>query len=309
MTERESVGFIGLGNMGSRMAGHLIDAGYPLAVFDLDAGAVAALVERGAREAADLADLVASSDVVFTALPGPPQVEQVALGEDGVLAHARPGTAYVDLTTNSPEVIRKAYEAGKERGVSVLDAAMSGGMHGAESKRLSLMVGGDEAVAERLRPMLEAMSDNVVYCGESGAGTVTKVVNNLASLTESNLTAEALAMGVKWGVKLDTLADVMGHSSSASWRLNESFPRYLLAGNFKPGFALDLAVKDLELAQQLADEAGCRADFLALSLQKYREAQGRGWGDQHSEAVVKLLEEEWKVRLRYASAPDEDVIP
>lgn len=299
MTQRETVGFIGLGNMGSRMAGHLVKAGYPLTVFDLDAAAVAALVDQGASVSASVAALASEVDVVFTALPGPAQVQQLALGDEGIVQNARPGSVYVDLTTNSPEVIRGVYDVGKQRGVGVVDAAMSGGMHGAESRRLSLMVGGDEEVVERLRPMLESMSDNVVFCGESGAGTVTKVVNNLASLTESNLTGEALAMGVKWGVKLDTLADVMGHSSSSSWRLTESFPRYLLAGNFKPGFALDLAVKDLELARQLADAAGCTADFLDLSLRKYREAQARGWGDEHSEAVVKLVEEEWDVQLRY----------
>jgi len=302
MTERQSAGFIGLGNMGSRMARHLLEAGHPLTVFDLDDAAVVELVGRGAQQADSVASLAGAVDVVFTALPGPPQVQQVALGEDGIIPSARPGTAYVDLTTNSPEVIRGVYEAGRQRGVDVVDAAMSGGMHGAESKRLSLMVGGDEDVVERLRPMLESMSDNVVFCGQSGAGTVTKVVNNLASLTESNLAGEALAMGVKWGVKLDTLAEVMGQSSSSSWRLVESFPRYLLSGNFRPGFALDLAVKDLELALQLARDAGCRADFLNLSLEKYREAQRRGWGEEHSEAVVKLIEEEWDVELRYEGA-------
>jgi 3-hydroxyisobutyrate dehydrogenase len=302
MTQEQTVGFIGLGNMGSRMASHLVTAGYPLTVFDLDADAVAALVERGASRSASVAELAGAVDVIFTALPGPPQVQKVALGDEGIVANARPGSVYVDLTTNSPDVIRGVYDIGKQRGVGVVDAAMSGGMHGAESKRLSLMVGGDEDVVERLRPMLESMSDNVVFCGQSGAGTVTKVVNNLASLTESNLTGEALAMGVKWGVKLDTLADVMGHSSSSSWRLTESFPRYLLSGNFEPGFALDLAVKDLELARQLADDTGCSAEFLDLSLRKYREAQARGWGAQHSEAVVKLIEEEWGVELRYEDA-------
>ncbi|MHB1537774.1 MAG: NAD(P)-dependent oxidoreductase [Solirubrobacteraceae bacterium] len=309
MTEPELCGFIGLGNMGSPMAGHLLEAGRTLSVFDLDQDAVDALVQRGASRSASVAELASAADVIFTALPGPPQVEAVALGEEGILANARPGSVYVDLSTNSPELIRSIHDAGRQRGVDVLDAAMSGGMHGAQSRRLSLMVGGDEQVAERLRPLLEAMSDNVVYCGASGAGTVTKIVNNLASLSESNLVGEALAMGVKWGVKLDTLASVMSASSSSSWRLNESFPRYVLAGNFRPGFALDLAVKDLELAQGLAEAAGGRADFLALSLSRYREAQDRGWGEQHSEAVVKLLEEQWGVRLRYADAPEQDIVP
>lgn len=307
MTKAEQVGFIGLGNMGSLMAGHLLETGYELTAFDLDPTRVEALLARGASRSASVAELAARSDVIFTALPGPQQVRAAALGEKGIIASARSGSTYVDLTTNSPEVIREIHDEGKACGVDVVDAAMSGGHHGARSKRLSLMVGGDIDVVERLRPMLETMSDNVVHCGASGAGTVTKVVNNLASLSESNLVGEALAIGVKWGVNLDTLAKVMSESSSASWRLNESFPRYVLAGNFKPGFALDLAVKDLELAQSLTQ--GVTADFLELSLSKYKEAQGRGWGSQHSEAVVKLLEDRFGVRLRYEGAPAEDVVP
>lgn len=307
MSVHEKIGFIGLGNMGAALAGHLIDAGHKLEVLDLNDTVVGEFVERGAERADSVARLAADSDVIFTALPGPPQVLAVALGEEGIIASARSGTVYVDLTTNSPEVTRKVYEQGKARGIAVVDAAMSGGHHGAKSKRLSLMVGGDEDVVERLRPLLETMSDNVVHCGESGAGTVTKVVNNLASLSESNLVGEALALGVRWGVKLDTLAKVMSESSSASWRLNESFPRYVLAGNFKPGFALDLAVKDLELAKSLT--GGIDAEFLNLSLSKFKEAQARGWGNQHSEAVVKLLEEKFDVRLRYENAPAEDIVP
>lgn len=307
MAEKQKIGFIGLGNMGAALAGHLVDAGYELEVFDLNQAVVDEFVARGAVQAESIAKLATDSDVIFTALPGPPQVTAVALGEGGIIANARPGAVYVDLTTNSPEVTRKIYDAGKPRGVAVVDAAMSGGHHGAKSKRLSLMVGGDEDVVERLRPLLETMSDNVVHCGESGAGTVTKVVNNLASLSESNLVGEALALGVKWGVKLDTLSKVMSESSSASWRLNESFPRYVLAGNFRPGFALDLAVKDLELAKSLT--GGIEADFLELSLSKFKEAQERGWGNQHSEAVVKLLEEKFGVRLRYEDAPAEDIVP
>lgn len=212
MSDTQKMGFVGLGNMGRHMAGHLLEAGYDLTVFDLDPAAVKGLTDKGAKASESVAALAGEVDVLFTALPGPPQVRAVALGDDGVIANAKSGSVYVDLTTNNPEVTREVYAAGKERGVSVIDAAMSGGMHGAESRRLSLMVGGDEDVAEKLRPALETMSDNVVYCGESGAGTVTKVVNNFVSLTESALLGEALAMGVKWGVKLDTLADVIGES-------------------------------------------------------------------------------------------------
>lgn len=303
-SEELSVGFIGLGNMGRNMARHLMDAGYRLAVHDLDEEAAAPFVERGARWAPTVSELARATTTVFTALPEPRDVAGVALGPEGILENLGPGGVFVDLSTNSPTIIRDIYARGGELGIDVMDATMAGGMHGAVTRHLSLIVGGDRPVFERCLPLLESMSDNVMYAGASGSGAVVKIVNNMIALCASILVGDALIMGVKAGVDLGTLTDIIGKSSGATWRMNESFPRYLLKGDFEPGFALDLAVKDLRLAATLADEEGVRSDCLELFKEKYVEAQARGWGRLHSEAVVKLAEEKAGVELRLSPLDD-----
>jgi 3-hydroxyisobutyrate dehydrogenase len=298
-----TVGFIGLGNMGRNMARHLMDAGYRLVVHDLQEEAARPFVERGARWAPTVSRLAGSATIVFTALPEPRDVAAVALGPEGILENLPRGGVFVDLSTNSPTVIREIYARGGELGIDVLDATMAGGMHGAVTRHLSLIVGGDRPVLERCLPLLESMSDNVMYAGASGSGAVVKIVNNMIALCASILVGDALIIGAKAGVDLATLTDIIGKSSGATWRMNESFPRYLLKGDFEPGFALDLAVKDLRLAAELAGEEGIRSDCLELFHEKYVEAQSRGWGRLHSEAVVRLAEEKAGVELRL-SPPD-----
>jgi 3-hydroxyisobutyrate dehydrogenase len=299
MTDLPRLGFIGTGNMGLHMARHLVEAGYPLTVHDARRGATGPLLERGATWADSPAEVAAASEVVFTSLPGPAEVDAVALGESGVLAHLRPGDVFVDLSTNSPTAIRKVHAAGAERGVHVLDAPVSGGVIGAESGKLAVMVGGDEVIFERCRPMLDAIGNHVVYCGGAGNGAVTKIVNNMISLSLNVLLGEALALGVKAGVDLGTLVDVVQNSSGATRKLGSHYPHYLFQGNFEPGFALDLGAKDLRLGTNLARELGLPLDFANLVDQRFVEAQGRGWGRQGADAVVKLIEEKAGLELRF----------
>jgi 3-hydroxyisobutyrate dehydrogenase len=299
-----TVGFIGLGVMGRNMARHLMDAGYRLVVHDLHEEAARPFVERGARWAPTVSQLARATTTVFTALPEPRDVAAVALGPEGILENLPSGGVFVDLSTNSPAVIRDIHTRGSERGIDVLDATMAGGMHGAVTRHLSLIVGGDRPVFERCLPLLESMSDNVMYAGASGSGAVVKIVNNMIALSASILVGDALIVGVKAGVDLATMTEIIGKSSGATWRMNESFPRFLLKGDFEPGFALDLAVKDLRLAADLADEEGVRSDCLELFKEKYGEAQARGWGRLHSEVVVRLAEEKAGVELRL-SPPDD----
>lgn len=299
-SDKVAIGFIGLGIMGSNMARHLLEAGYSVVVSDVREAAAAPLLKLGARWAQKTVEVAQASTVVFTALPGPSDVEAVALGSSGVLENLGPGSTFIDLSTNSPTVVRKIHARGAELGVDVLDATMSGGMHGAATRRLSLIVGGERSVFERCSPILESMSENVMYAGPSGAGAVTKIVNNMISLCASVLIGDALILGVKAGVDLEVLTRIIGKSTGATWRMNESFPRYILKGNFEPGFAVDLAVKDLRLARELASEEGLTSECLDLFEKKYAEAQQRGWGGLHSEAVVKLAEEESGVELRIA---------
>ncbi|MCC7368616.1 MAG: NAD(P)-dependent oxidoreductase [Chloroflexi bacterium] len=298
MAEGPRLGFIGTGNMGRHMARHLLEAGHPLTVHDTRRAAAEALEGAGAGWAESPAELAEASDIVFTSLPGPPQVEAVALGERGVLANLPDGGILVDLSTNSPTVVRKLAEAGAERGVAVLDAPVSGGVFGAESGRLAIMVGGDRAAFDRCKPLFDAIGDHVVYCGASGTGSATKLVNNMISLSLNMLLGEALALGVKAGVDLATLVDVVQSSSGATWKLGNNYPKFLFKGNFEPGFALDLGAKDLRLGTSLAKELGMPLDIANLVEQRFIEAQSRGWGGLHADVVVKLIEERVGVELR-----------
>ncbi|OFW54237.1 MAG: hypothetical protein A2146_05000 [Actinobacteria bacterium RBG_16_67_10] len=302
MPDQTSLGFIGTGNMGYHMAANLLKAGYPLTVYDLRREAAESLLRAGAKWADGVDAVARASAIVLASLPRPASVEAVALGPRGVLANLRRGGVFVDLTTNAPATARKVAAEGRKVGVDVLDSPVSGGVYGAQSRRLTLMVGGEPAVLERCRPVLEVISDNVVYCGPSGAGAVTKIVNNVISLGVTGLVGEALMLGVKAGVDLKGLTDIIKKSSGGTWRMEHSFPKFLLKGNFAPGFAIDLALKDLQLGSELARECGLSLDYLPLSEQKYVEAQKRGWGQLHSEAIVKLLEEQAGVELRIPGA-------
>jgi 3-hydroxyisobutyrate dehydrogenase len=298
MAERPRLGFVGTGNMGRHMARHLLEAGYRLTVHDARRAAAEQLEGGGAGWAESPAELAEASDVVFTSLPGPPEVESVALGEGGVLANLPAGGILVDLSTNSPTAIRKVAAAGAERGIVVLDAPVSGGVFGAETGRLAVMVGGDKDAFDRCKPLFDAIGDHVVYCGASGAGSATKLVNNMISLSLNVLLGEALALGVRAGVELETLVDVIQSSSGATWKLGNNYPKFLFKGNFEPGFALDLGAKDLRLGTGLAKELGMPLDLANLVEQRFVEAQARGWGKLHSDVVVKLIEERTGVELR-----------
>ncbi|MBI2887774.1 MAG: NAD(P)-dependent oxidoreductase [Chloroflexi bacterium] len=292
------IGFVGLGNMGNPMAGNLIRAGHRLAVHDLRREAANSLVEQGARWAGTPQEAARGADAVFTSLPGPREVEAVVLGEGGVLAGAGAGATYVDLSTNSPTVIRMIHREGAARGIAVLDAPVSGGVQGAVAATLSVMVGGDAAVFQRVRPLLEVIGKQVFYCGPIGSGSVCKLCNNLASAGNALVLAEALTLGVKAGVALEVLAAVIGASTGSSRRLTERFPRYLFRGDFRPGFAAALAAKDLRLATELGRELGVPMALANLIDQAHVEALGRGWGPEDADALVRLQEERAGVQLR-----------
>ena len=294
------LGYIGTGNMGNPMAVNMIKAGHQLTVHDLRRDAATNLLEMGAQWADSPKDAVAGNEIVFTSLPGPRDVEAVALGESGVLEGATPDTIYVDLSTNSPTMIRSIHQTFAAKGVGVLDAPVSGGVYGAAAGTLAVMVGGDQQVFERIKPALEAIGTHVVYCGPIGSGAVCKICNNLLSMGTGVLLAEALTLGVKAGVDLAVLADVITNSSGGCKRLSEKFPRYLFKGNFEPGFATSLAAKDVRLATDLGREYGIPMELSNLIDQRHVEAMFRGWGAEDSDAVARIQEEKAGVQLRLA---------
>jgi 3-hydroxyisobutyrate dehydrogenase len=292
------LGFIGTGNMGNPMAANLIKAGHQLTVHDLRREAATNLLEMGADWADSPREAVAGNEAVLTSLPVPRDVEAVVLGENGTLEGAASGSVFFDLSTNSPTVIRRLHDACAERGVTLLDSPVSGGVYGAAAGTLAVMVGGDRAVFDRFEPVLGAIGSHVVYCGPIGNGAVCKICNNLMSMGTGVLLSEALTLGVKAGVDLATLADVITNSSGGSTRLREKFPRYLFKGNFEPGFATALAAKDVRLATDLGREYGVPMDLSNLVDQRHVEAMFRGWGAEDSDAVARLQEEKAGVQLR-----------
>ena len=292
------IGFVGLGNMGNPMAVNLIKSGHQLTVHDLRREAATNLLEMGASWAGSPAQAARDNELVLTSLPMPRDVEAVALGEGGILEGAAGGTVFADLSTNSPTMVRRIHQAGGERGVFVLDAPVSGGVYGAADGTLAVMVGGDEAIYRSVKPILEAIGNNVLYCGAIGNGMVCKLCNNLVSMGIGLLVTEALTLGVKAGVDLALLTEVLGKSSGGNVRLQRRMPRFLFKGNFEPGFTADMAAKDVRLATDMGRELGLPMELSNMVDQRHVEALARGWGRRDADIVSTLQEERTGVQLR-----------
>jgi 3-hydroxyisobutyrate dehydrogenase len=286
------IGFIGLGIMGAGMAPNLQKAGHQLLVSDIRHDAAAPHLANGAEWAATPRDVAAGSEIVFTSLPGPPEMEAVALGENGLLAGMKPGGVYFDLSTNAPSMVRKVEAAFAERGAAMLDAPVSGGPQGAKSGRLAIWVGGDQAVFDRCKPVLDAIGDAARYVGPIGAGSVAKLVHNCAGYIVTVGMAEVFTMGVKAGV--DPLAIWEAVRMGAIGRRGgfDGLVDQFLPGTYDPpAFALKLAHKDVSLATALGKEIGVPMRLANMTLEEMTEALGRGWAGRDSRVVMKLQEE------------------
>jgi 3-hydroxyisobutyrate dehydrogenase len=295
------VGFIGLGHMGQHMARHVAQAGHEVAAFDVRPEAIAELTRHGARRAASVADAATAADVVFTSLPGPPEVEAVATGPDGLLDAMPSGSVYVDLSSNSPSVVRRLSATFAERGIAMLDAPVAGGVEGADAGTLSVMVGGDRAAFDRIQAVLEAIGTKIFYCGPSGNGSIVKLCNNLSSQAQIAAAGEILSLGVKAGVDLETLASVIAVSTGSCRAIADTFPKQLFRRNFdNPGFSTFLSAKDTHLALELAHELDVPMEIGEIIERDKQEALRRGWGPLSPDVFVCLQEERAGVRLSLA---------
>ena len=294
------VGFIGLGNMGAPMCGWLLEAGYPLVVFDLRRQAAAGLVDRGAEWADSPALVAEQCDVVATCVPGPAEMEEAALGPGGIVAGVRPGAIYIDHTTNSPHVVRRVGAAMGDRKAQMLDAPVDGGKEGALAGTLTLFAGGDERALERARPVLESYSDSIVWTGGPGTGAATKIAHNALAMSIDLLVTECLTLGAGAGVELPRLIEAFrsGCVVGGNAMFNERLPATLLQGDFSPRFALRLALKDYRLAAALASEHGVPTRIVELCAAELAEAMDRGWGERDRTIASVLQEERANVRLR-----------
>jgi 3-hydroxyisobutyrate dehydrogenase-like beta-hydroxyacid dehydrogenase len=244
------VGFIGIGLMGQHMVKHIIKAGHDLVVYDINKNAASEIISMGATFADNPAQVATSSEVVFTSLPRPQDVEEVTLGEGGILTGASVNTTHFDLSTTDPETINHVSSLYVQKGASILDAPVSGGTVGAEKGTLCIMVGGDLEKYNKYKSILETMGSQVMYCGDIGSGAVCKIANNLIGMTLGVVLSEALSMGVKAGVDPMTLYDAISASTGNTAHM-KSYPETLFKGNFEPGFKLDLAAKDVGLATDM----------------------------------------------------------
>ena len=300
------IGFIGLGNMGSGMAANLLKGGVELTVHDLRRGAAAPLLEEGARWADTPRELAAQSDIVFTSLPGPREVEAVALGEDGVLSGIKGDAVYIDLSTSSPSLIRQIHATFAQHGAHVLDAPVSGGVIGAQTGRLAVMVGGDRAIYERCKPALDAIGDRVTYTGEVGCGSICKLMHNCIVYGIQTIAAECFTLGVKAGVAPEALSEAIANGSAGRGVLfSYTFPETYLQGRFDPPqFALQLAHKDLGLAVALGREHGVPMALGNLVFQELTAAMNRGWQERDSRVAMLLQEERaGNVQVRVRQGP------
>ena len=296
----ETIGFIGLGNMGGGMAGNIQKAGYPMVVYDLREAATRPFLEGGARLGNSPADVAARSEIVLTSLPGPREVELVATGPEGILQGMTAGSVYIDLSTSRPTLIREMEPQFRAKGVHVLDAPVSGGKSGAQSRNLAVMVGGEREVFDRVKPLLDAFGDKVYYAGSIGAGSVAKLVHNMIGHGVRQAIAEGLTLGVKAGVDAEALWECVRRGALGRMSvLHEGVAGTVFRGEFEPAnFALNLARKDIGLATDLGREFDVPMPVANLAEQIAIEAMNRGWGEMDSSVTFRLQEEQAGVEVR-----------
>ncbi len=285
----EKVGFIGLGIMGRGMASNLLKAGYDVRVWNRTAGKMNELVEIGASMATSPGDLAAKCDIILICVSDTADVEEVVLGQNGIIHSARPGLLVVDHSTISPRMTREIAARLNAREIHMLDAPVSGGSEGATNGTLSIMIGGDTVQVERALPYLQSMGKTITHVGEQGAGQMTKLVNQILAVGNTLAMSEALLFAQAGGLDLEKALSAITGGAAGSWILTARGPQ-ILERDFRPGFTIDLQQKDLRLALEAADELGVPTLVTNIVFDLYRTLQTRGLGGEGNHALIKALE-------------------
>jgi 3-hydroxyisobutyrate dehydrogenase len=284
------VGYVGLGIMGRPMALNVIRAGFPVTAWNRsDNARLREVIEAGAARAGSPREVAERSDVIAVNVTDSPDVEQVILGENGVIHGVRAGAIVVDNSTISPDVTRAIAKKLRERGVELIDAPVSGGERGAIEGTLSVMCGGEAEALERVRPVLEAMGKKIVHCGPTGAGQTVKLCNQVVVGLHNLAMSEALVLAAKAGISVDRMLEAVSAGAAGSWALSNLAPR-VLRRDFAPGFKLGLQQKDLRLALEAARNSRAPLPGTALVHQLYTALEAEGLGDEGNQALVKALE-------------------
>ncbi len=289
MPDKERVGFVGLGIMGKAQASNVLKAGFPLAVYNRTRSKAEDMGKMGARVADSPADVARQSDVTITMVSDSPDVQEVVLGPGGVIEGAAEGSVLIDMSTISPQVTRDVAEALAGKGVSMLDAPVSGGSWGAIQGTLSIMVGGEREVFDRCMPVFEAMGKTIIYTGAGGMGQVTKLVNQIIVGGTLAAVCEGLVFGARAGVDLNPVFEAVAGGAGGSWQLQNLGSR-LLKRDFDPGFMVKLMHKDLRLITEAGRDMRLPLPLTSLIHQFYHVLQNEGHGDEGTQAYVKVLE-------------------
>ena len=291
MSEKAVIGFVGIGVMGRSMAGHLLTAGHAVHVYNRTKEKAQELVDRGATWQDSGGDVAANVDVTITIVGFPQDVEAVYLGDGGILARAKAGSTVIDMTTSSPNLAKRIYEAAKAKGIAAIDAPVSGGDIGAREARLSIMVGGDTAAFENVKPIFEIMGKNIVLQGGAGAGQHTKMSNQVAIASGMMAICEAMAYAKKSGLDPETVLKSIGSGAAGSWSLTNLAPR-ILKNDFAPGFFVKHFLKDMRIAIESAESMKLELPGLNLAKQLYDKLSAEGGDDDGTQALFKLYQQQ-----------------
>ena len=297
-----NVGFVGLGNLGRRLAARVLDGGYRLTVHDREASAVAGLVATGASAAASPRAVAEAADCVITCLPSPSAVSDVVAGAGGILEGLRRGGTWIEMSTNAPHELERLAARAEARGIATLECPVTGGVHKAAAGEITVIAGGDEAVFAAHRSLLEAIGGQVIHVGPLGKASAIKVITNMLAFVHLVALGEALMLAKRAGIPLGTAFEVIRASSGNSF-VHETESQVILNGSYDIGFTVDLAVKDLGFARELGRELDVPLELAGLVEQAFLRAREQYGGSAQSSQVVKLLEDALGVDLRAPGFP------
>lgn len=287
--EKQSIGWIGTGVMGKSMCSHLLKAGYRTFVYNRSRDKAESLVKEGATWCNTPGEVAASSGIIFTIVGFPADVEEVMLGEQGALASASRGSILVDMTTSEPELAKRIAEQASQKGISSLDAPVSGGDLGAREGKLAIMVGGNKSVFDQVLPLFQILGENIAYMGEAGAGQHTKMSNQILIATTMIGVVESILYACKAGLDPTDLIDVIGKGAAASWSLN-NLGRRIVKNDFDPGFFIKHFIKDMGIALEEAKRMKLSLPGLALAHQFYIAATALGYDNLGTQGLYKVFE-------------------
>ena len=283
------VGFIGIGVMGESMAGHLLTAGHDLYVYNRTKSKADRIVAKGATWCDDVKSVAQQCDLIFTIIGVPADVEHVYLNEEGLVNQAKKGTILVDMTTSTPDLAKRIYEAGTQKGLKCLDAPVTGGDVGAKNGTLTIMVGGEKETFDEILPILELMGKTIVYMGAAGSGQHTKMANQIAIAGAAIGMVESLAYSKGAGLDLETVLQAITSGSAASWQLSNMAPR-IIQDDYNPGFFIKHFIKDMRIASTDSKTMNVDLPGLDLVLSLYEECQKRELENCGTQALYKLYE-------------------